>query len=90
LLIAIVAGRAFGAGDVKLAFLLGLFLAHRSWGSLLVGIFLAFLIGGLMSVLLIATRRKGRKDYVPFGPSLVAGAWIGIVWGAPVFSWYLG
>jgi leader peptidase (prepilin peptidase)/N-methyltransferase len=90
LLIALVARGGFGMGDVKLAVLLGLFLAFRSWDTLWSGIFLAFLIGGTVSLLLLITRRKGRKDAIPFGPALVTGTWAALAWGDSLVSWYLG
>ena len=88
--ISILTRGGFGMGDVKLAFLLGLYLAFESWGTLVVGAFLAVLIGGVIALALLATRRKGRKDQVPFGPSLVAGAWIALIWGQSVLDAYLG
>lgn len=87
--LALIARGGFGFGDVKLAFLLGLFLAFRGWEHLVVGVFLAFFIGGLLALALLLTRKKGRKDAVPFGPSLVLGAWIGIAYGLEVAEWYL-
>jgi leader peptidase (prepilin peptidase)/N-methyltransferase len=90
LVIALVARGGFGMGDVKLAVLLGLFLAFRSWDTLWSGIFLAFLIGGVVSLLLLISRRKGRKDAIPFGPALVGGAWVALAWGDALVAWYLG
>jgi leader peptidase (prepilin peptidase)/N-methyltransferase len=90
LIIALIARGGFGMGDVKLAFLLGIFLAFRSWDVLWSGIFLAFLIGGLVSLLLLVTRRKGRKDAIPFGPPLIAGAWAAVAWGNQLVTWYMG
>ena len=90
LLIALIARGGFGMGDVKLAFLLGVFLAYPSWDTLGAGIFLAFLIGGVVSLLLLITRKKGRKDAIPFGPPLMIGAWIAVVWGQQLVDWYLG
>lgn len=89
-LLALIARGGFGFGDVKLAFLLGLFLTFRGWEHLLVGVFLAFFIGGLVAILLLVTRKKGRKDAVPFGPSLVVGAWVAIGFGLEIAEWYLG
>ncbi len=80
----------FGFGDVKLALVLGLFLAYRSWAVLWAGIMLAFLIGGLTAVVLLATRRAGRKDAIPFGPALIAGAFVAAAWGHHLADWYLG
>ncbi len=90
LIIALIARGGFGMGDVKLAFLLGVFLAFRSWEALWSGVFLAFLIGGLVSLLLLVTRRKGRKDAIPFGPPLMVGAWAAVAWGNQLVIWYLG
>jgi leader peptidase (prepilin peptidase)/N-methyltransferase len=89
-LLALIARGGFGFGDVKLAFLLGLFMAFRGWEHLIVGVFLAFFLGGLAAILLLVTRKKGRKDAVPFGPSLIVGAWIGIAYGLEIAEWYLG
>ncbi len=80
----------FGFGDVKLALVLGLFLAYRSWAVLWAGIMLAFLIGGVTAVVLLATRRAGRKDAIPFGPALIAGAFVAVAWGQELADWYLG
>jgi len=90
LVIALLARGGFGMGDVKLSFLLGVFLAFRSWEVLWTGIFLAFLIGGAVSLLLLVTRRKGRKDAIPFGPPLIIGSWASLAWGAALVEWYLG
>ena len=90
LCIALIARGGFGFGDVKLAALLGMFLAYRSWAALWSGIFLAFLLGGLAAVALLVTRRAGRKQAIPFGPALVAGALIAIAYGQDLVDWYLG
>lgn len=90
LVIAIVARGGFGMGDVKLAFLLGLVMGYRSWGSLVVGMILAILLGGIASGLLLLFSRKGRKAKFAYGPYLVLGAWLAIVWGQQITDWYLG
>jgi leader peptidase (prepilin peptidase)/N-methyltransferase len=88
-MIALLARGGFGMGDVKLSFLLGTILAFQSWDTLWSGIFLAFMTGGLVSLLLLITKRKGRKDAIPFGPPLIFGAWIALVWGQQLVDWYL-
>jgi leader peptidase (prepilin peptidase)/N-methyltransferase len=90
LAIAVAARGGFGFGDVKLSFLLGVFLAYRSWETLAVGVFASFLIGGLVSLGLLAARRVGRRDALPFGPSMVAGMFLALAVGEPVARWYLG
>ena len=90
LLIALVARGGFGLGDVKLGFLLGEMLAYRSWATVAVGGFAAFLIGGLVALALLAARRAGRKNLIPFGPAMVAGAALALGVGDAVARWYLG
>ncbi len=77
-----------GYGDVKLAGVLGLATAWLGWGTFAVGAFAAFLVGGLVSLGLVVARRAGRKTKVPFGPSMIVGAAIGVAWGQQVWSAY--
>lgn len=90
LIVALLARGGFGMGDVKLAFVLGVFTAFRSWQSLGVAVFGAFVLGGLASVALLAVGKAGRKDAIPFGPWLVLGSWVGIAFGDSIGNWYLG
>lgn len=79
-----------GFGDVKLAGVLGLFLGWVGWGALAVGAFSAFLLGGLFAVVMMVLKRAGRKSSIPFGPWMLLGAWVGIVFGQIIFDSYLG
>jgi leader peptidase (prepilin peptidase)/N-methyltransferase len=63
-----------GFGDVKLAGVLGMYLGYLSWGHLFAGTFLAFLLGGLWSLVILAARRGTLKSAIPFGPFMLAGA----------------
>jgi leader peptidase (prepilin peptidase)/N-methyltransferase len=78
-----------GFGDVKLAGVLGLFLGFLGWAPLLVGAFAAFLLGGLFGIALLVTRRAGRRTGIPFGPWMLAGAWLGVFAGPAIGSAYL-
>jgi len=78
-----------GFGDVKLAGVLGAYLGWLGWGSLLVGAFAAFLLGGLFALALVASRRANRKSGIPFGPWMLLGAWVGIFLGEPIWRGYL-
>jgi leader peptidase (prepilin peptidase)/N-methyltransferase len=69
---------AIGMGDVKLAFLLGLFAGYHGWETAVPAMAGAFLLAGAVGVLLLALRRITRHDYLPFGPFMVAGAWLAI------------
>jgi len=74
-----------GMGDVKMALLMGLVLGKY----VLVAMFLAFVAGGLVGIALIALKRKGRKDKIPFGPYLALGAAVGLLWGPAILQGYL-
>ncbi|WP_223691863.1 prepilin peptidase [Leifsonia poae] len=89
LIVALVSPRGMGFGDVKLAGVLGWYLGFLGVGPLLVGAFAAFLLGGLFGIVLLVTGRAGRKSGIPFGPWMLAGAWIGVVAGGPLWSSYL-
>jgi leader peptidase (prepilin peptidase)/N-methyltransferase len=67
-----------GLGDVKLAGIVGGVLAYLSWSALLIGAFAGFLIGAVAGLTLMAIKRAGRKTEIPFGPSMIAGALVGI------------
>lgn len=90
LLLLLVYPAGMGFGDVKLAGLVGGYLAWLGWGVLAVGAFLGFLLGGVAGISLILTRRATRKSALPFGPFMLAGALVGIVAGRPLVDAYLG
>jgi leader peptidase (prepilin peptidase) / N-methyltransferase len=77
-----------GFGDVKLAGVLGLYLGWLGWGTLVVGAFLGFLLGGVIGAALMVAGRAGRKSAIPFGPFMLAGAFIAILWGQSIADAY--
>ncbi|MFI5890888.1 prepilin peptidase [Actinoplanes sp. NPDC051513] len=80
--------KGMGWGDVKLAPLLGFYLGWLGWSSVVVGAFAAFLLGGAAGVLLLAARAATRKSRIPFGPYMLAGAFLAVFAAAPIASWY--
>jgi leader peptidase (prepilin peptidase)/N-methyltransferase len=78
-----------GFGDVKLAGVLGLYLAYQSWGVLVIGAFLGFLLGAVVGGGLMLAGRASRKTPVPFGPFMLAGALIALLVGDGVWQAYL-
>ena len=78
-----------GFGDVKLAGVLGLFLGYLGWDVLLTGAFAAFVLGGSFSLVLLVSRKATRKSGIPFGPWMLAGAWVGVFFGEPIVQGYL-
>lgn len=73
-LVAAALGSGFGLGDVVLCGLIGLVTGAVGWWLPLVALYTAFLLGGLYAVVHVVVRRRSRRDAVPFGPFLVAGA----------------
>jgi len=62
---------AFGLGDVKLLVGVGLIAGgSRALGSVI----FALVLAGVILVALLATRRIGRRSYIPFGPFFILGA----------------
>jgi leader peptidase (prepilin peptidase) / N-methyltransferase len=78
-----------GFGDVKLAGVLGLYLGFSGWGALAVGALIAFFLGGIYGGVLILLRKQDRKSGIPFGPWMLLGAWIGILFGNLIWNDYL-
>lgn len=75
----LVRGRGFGAGDVKLAPVLGLHTAYISWGVLGQAVFATAIIGGVIAMVLLVSGRAGMKTELPYGPPMVLGAWLAII-----------
>jgi leader peptidase (prepilin peptidase)/N-methyltransferase len=78
--------RGLGFGDVKLVFPLGLLVG---WPKVLVSTFLAFILGAVIGVLLILNGRAKFGRPLPFGPFLVAGTILALLWGDSLLAWYL-
>ena len=78
---------AFGMGDVKMIVLIGFVVGPA---SLLVGIFVGSIVGGLIAATLIVARLKSRRDYMPHGPYLAMGAVIALFWGPELWDIYTG
>lgn len=81
-------GRAMGFGDVKLAPSLGAFLGWLGVGSAIVGLGLAFVVGAVTGILLLVSRRVGRRARIPFGPFLLLGAAVALPAGHVIASAY--
>ena len=71
LLPALVRPGGLGGGDVKLAGFLGL---AAGFPAILTALATGIILGGVVTLVLLLTRRVGRRDYIPYGPFLIAGA----------------
>jgi leader peptidase (prepilin peptidase)/N-methyltransferase len=63
--------------------------AWLGWGVLAIGLFGGFLLGATVGVALMAGGRAGRKTAIPFGPFLIAGAFVAVFVGAPLADAYV-
>lgn len=70
-----------GFGDVKLALSLGVALGWYGWAVVFAGGFAGFLFGAVYGVVLVVLRRAGRRTGIPFGPFMLAGALLGLLFG---------
>jgi leader peptidase (prepilin peptidase)/N-methyltransferase len=86
----VVSPASMGFGDVKLSFVLGVYLGYLGWGEVILGLFLGFCYGAVVGLGLIVAGLRSRKDHVPFGPFLAAGTITAILVGEAILDWYSG
>lgn len=86
LIIIVTKGKGMGWGDVKFVFFMGLILGFP---NIIVAIFLAFLSGAIISLLLIAINKKHFGQTIPFGPFLSLGTFLALLYGNKIIDWYL-
>ena len=71
-------GKGMGDGDVILAIFMGLFLG---WPKIIVALYLAFIGGAIIGIILLVLKKVKMKSEIPFGPMLIM---------ATLFTWYYG
>ena len=89
LILALISPKGMGMGDVKLAGFIGLALGYLGLRYVVIGIFGGFLVGGVVSIVVLLTGLRGRKDRIPFGPYLAAGALLALFVGDAAAQAYL-
>lgn len=77
---------AMGGGDIKLMAVLGLIFGIK--GVLFITL-LSFVVGAIISVVLLILKVKSRKDQIAFGPFISLSALIYIFLGTEIITWYL-
>lgn len=76
-----------GFGDVKLGIGLGLFAG--TWPVAFVALFLANLIGTARVLPGLLRRKIDRRSHVPFGPLLLTGTFIAVIFGQQIIDRYI-
>lgn len=75
----VVRGNGFGAGDVKLAPLLGVFTTYLGWHVLGRSVLGTAVIGGVLALFAVAFMAAKRNTELPYGPAMILGAWVALV-----------
>jgi len=77
---------AMGGGDVKLAAFVGLV---TGFPLVIEALVLTILIGATVSLVLLITRVRSLGDPIPYGPFLIAGGMVTLLWGYRIVWWFL-
>lgn len=85
LLLTLLIPGAFGGGDIKLMAAAGFLLG---WKGVLTGFIIGLFVGAAIGIVQIAGRKKGRKEHMPFGPSLCIGLVAAVLYGSMIVEWY--
>ena len=82
-LLALISPSSMGMGDVKLALVIGLLLGWFGLNAWLVGLLAGFVVGGVIAIVGLLLRRVTLRGSIPFGPSMLAGALIALLFVGP-------
>lgn len=77
---------AMGGGDLKLLAMIGAFLG---WKNVFLTIFISSLVGSIIGITLILLKKKGRKEYIPYGPYIALASIIILFWGDIIIAKFL-
>ena len=75
-----------GWGDAEICLVCGLFLGLK---LTIVMMFFSFVFGGIIGIALLLLKKKGRKDYIPFGPFIAIGGVFTTLFGNLIINWYI-
>ena len=87
LLLVLIIPRGMGMGDVKFSALIGLIVGFP---SVFVALFISFVLGGVIAVVLLVVGLKKRGEFVPFAPFLATGGIAAMLYGEQILRLYLG
>lgn len=78
-------GKFIGGGDVKLGFLLGMMVGWKLTYFLLL---FAYVLGAVVAIYLLLTKKKRMNSHIPFGPFLIASTFLVLFFGEKLIYWY--
>ncbi len=79
-------GKWLGSGDVYLSAGIALLLG---WQAFLISVAVSYLIGGIVSIILLLTKKVSGDTRVPFAPFLILGTFVAVLFGSQLLDWYL-
>lgn len=79
-------GRWLGSGDIEIGLFMG---AVLGWPQILLGIFSSYLLGSVIGIVLLLTKKAQQNSAIPLGPFLMIGTVLSFVWGEKLLSLYL-
>ena len=79
-------GKWIGEGDFRLGALMGIILG---WKLTIVALFVAYILGSIVAIVVLVQKKKGLSSKLPFGPFLILGTLITLFYGENLLSWYL-
>lgn len=80
-------GEWIGSGDIYIGALMGVMLGFK---NVILALILAYIIGSIVALLLVAFKKEGWKSKIPLGPFLAIGTIISLFFGEKILQWYLG
>ncbi|MEJ1113112.1 prepilin peptidase [Paenarthrobacter sp. CCNWLY172] len=78
LILGLISPGSLGMGDVKLAAPVGMYLGYLGWGQVLYGGLLGFVVGGVLTVLMLRLRSAEKPKETAHGPAMFAAA-LGVI-----------
>ena len=79
-------GKWIGDGDIRMGALMGLMLGLEHG---LVALFLAYVLGATVGLILIVSKKAKMHTQIPFGTFLALTTFVSLLWGEQIVNWYL-
>jgi len=79
-------GTWVGGGDIRLGLLMGVIVG---WPNIIFAMGLAYVLGAIFGVILVAMKKKDIKSEIPFGTYLTVATFVAMMWGDKIVWWYL-
>lgn len=80
-------GKWIGEGDFRLGIIMGLILG---WKLTIVALCFAYILGSIIGVFVLSLKIKKLSSQLPFGPFLILGTILSLIWGTQALNWYWG